>query len=80
VKYKAGDLVLIKDIHILLRMCRARPDLPRLQPLRLKNTLGIITKVEKHSKERDNTYIWYSQVDQKEYYFYQDEVDGEVIK
>jgi hypothetical protein len=74
--------------------------LPRLRPrllprpllllrlhLRLNNTYGIITEVEKHSEifkenstENDNGYIWYSQVDGKEYYFYEDEVDGEVFK
>jgi hypothetical protein len=77
-KYKVGDLVLLKDIRLPLRL-RVRPH--------LHNTLGIITEVEKHSNifekdlsESDNGYIWYSQVDNKEYYFYQDEVDGEVIK
>ena len=88
-KYQVGDLVLLKDIHPplhpLLRLplpLRLRPRLP----LRLKNTFGIITEVEKHSDifekgstENDNGYIWYSQVDGKEYYFYQDEVDSEVI-
>ena len=80
-KYKVGDLVLLKDIY-----SRFRPR-PRPHPhLRLNNTFGIITEVEKHtdlfgndSTENDNGYIWYSQVDGKEYYFYQDEVDGEVI-
>jgi len=94
-KYKVGVVVLIKDIrlrphlrpHLRLRLPRLR--LPRLRPrLRphLLNTLGIITEVEKHtdlfekdSTPVDNGYIWYSQVDGKEYYFYQDEVDGEVI-
>lgn len=88
-KYKVGDLVLVKDIRP-----RPRPPLrlllhPRLRllpHLRLKNTFGIITEVEKHtdlfeksSTENDNGYIWYSQVDNKEYYFYEDEVDCEVI-
>ena len=67
-KYQVGDLVLIKDMYPLL--------LPRP---RLKNTFGIITKVEKHSRENINIYAWYSQVDGKEYHFYQDEFDGEVI-
>jgi hypothetical protein len=74
-KYKVGDLVLVKDI-LLRPIIHPRPRLP----LRLKNTLGIITEVEKHSIENDNAYIWYSQVDGKECYFYEDEVDGEVIK
>ena len=88
-KYKVGDLLLIKDIRP-----RPRPRLllhPRLR-LRLHlhphlhNTIGIITEVEKHSDifekdstENDNGYIWYSQVDGREYYFYQDEVECEVI-
>jgi len=92
-KYQVGDLVLLKDIHphprpnprprLRLRL-HLRLRLPLL--LRLKNTFGIITKVEKHSHifkkgstENDNGYIWYSQVDGKEYYFYEDEVDCEVI-
>jgi hypothetical protein len=94
-KYQVGHVVVVKDIlfrfHPLLHL---RPRhvllLQLLLPLRLqyhlKNTFGIITGVEEHtdlyekdSTENDNGYIWYSQVDQKEYYFYQDEVDGEVI-
>ena len=82
-KYKVGDLLLVKDIHLspLLRPHLCLHLLPRL-----KNTFGIITKVKKHtdlyergSTENDNAYIWYSQADNKEYYFYQDEIDGEVI-
>ena len=83
-KYQVGDLILLKDI------CLRHPLHLRshyiLDP-KLRNTLGIIVTVEKHtdifecgSKENDNGYIWYSQTDQKEYHFYQDEVDGEVIK
>jgi hypothetical protein len=82
-KYQVGDILLIKDI-------RPRPRLRRrLRPrphLLLHNTIGIITEVEKHSDifEKDSTpddngYIWYSQVDGREYYFYQDEVAGEVL-
>ena len=69
-KYQIGDLLLVKDID------------PRLN-----NTFGIITAVEKHtdifqkdSTENDNGYIWYSQVDNAEYYFFEDEVVGEVVK
>jgi len=85
-KYQVGDLILVKDIRLLPRLrLRLRLHLhPRLHP-RLLNTLGIITEVHKHSDffrsgstEDDNGCIWYSQVDGKEYYFYQDEVDGEV--
>jgi hypothetical protein len=79
-KYQVGELVLVKNI-------RPRPPLLLRLHLRLNNTYGIITEVEKHSEifkenstENDNGYIWYSQVDGKEYYFYEDEVDGEVFK
>ena len=87
-KYQVGDLVLIKNInpHLLLR-----PRLhPRLHPrprLLLLNTYGIIIEVEKHtdifekdSTEKDNGYTWFSQVDQMEYYFYEEELEGEVVK
>jgi hypothetical protein len=83
-KYKVGDLILVKKCEYKSRP--HLPLLPRLHP-RLHNTIGIITEVEKHSDifekdstENDNGYIWYSQVDGKEYYFYQDEVECEVIK
>ena len=83
-KYQVGDLILIKNIVPRLR---PRPH-PRLRlRLLLNNTYGVITAVEKHneifkenSTENDNGYIWHSQVDQKEYYFYENEVEGEVIK
>ncbi len=91
-KYKASDILLVKDINIFPRL-RPHPHLRlhlRLRPLlhpRLHNTLGIITRVEKHSdifesgsNENDNGYIWYSQVDGREYYFFEDEVAGEVLK
>ncbi len=75
-KYKVGDLVCVKDIRPPLHL-----------HLLLNNTFGIITAVEKHndifgkdSTENDNRYIWYSQVDNSEYYFYQDEVVGEVVE
>jgi hypothetical protein len=87
-KYKVGDVLLIKDIHLHLHplpRLHLRPR-PRPRP-RLYNTIGIITEVEKHSDifekhstENDNGYIWYSQVDGREYYFYQDEAECEVFK
>ena len=90
-KYQLGDLVLVKHIPIINRF-RFRWYSPfpcallRLYP-HLINTYGVVTKFEKHgqifksgSTEKDNGYIWYSQTDQKEYYFYEDEVEGEVIK
>ena len=90
-KYQVGDLLLIKDMYLRHRLRLLPPrSRPRLRPrlhLRLHNTIGIITEVEKHtdlfeksSTENDNGYVWYSQVDGKEYYFYQDEVKCEAIK
>ena len=89
-KYNVGDVLFMKKFEYKGRfhpLPRPRP-LPRLRlRLRLQNTFGIITEVEKHtdifkkgSTENDNGYIWYSQVDGKEYYFYEDEVEGEVVK
>ena len=93
-KYQTGDLVLVKEINFhprpLLRL-HPRPH-PHPHPLlhprpRLSNTYGIITKTEKHtdifqkdSTEADNGYVWYSQVDRQEYYFYENEIVGEVVK
>ena len=91
-KYQVGDLVLVKNnnphLHLHLRLLPHLHLHPRLRPhLHLNNTYGIITAVEKHtdifekdSTEKDNGYTWFSQVEQKEYHFYEDEVDGEVIK
>jgi hypothetical protein len=86
VKYKVGDLILVKKCYY-----EARPHPRPLLRLRLRphlhNTIGIITEVEKHSDifekdstENDNGYIWYSQVDGREYYFYEDEVECEVLE
>jgi hypothetical protein len=74
IKYQVGDLLLIKDICPHLRLHIGAFIIPHL-----KNTFGIITKVEKRSRENINIYALYSQVDGKEYHFYQDEFDGEVI-
>jgi hypothetical protein len=83
-KYKVGDLILVKKCEYKFRR-RLLPRL-RLRP-RLHNTIGIITEVEKHSDifekdstENDNGYIWYSQVDGREYYFYEDEAECKVLK
>lgn len=87
-KYQVGDLVLVKQCvwkpRLKARIARGRKSTP---PPHICGTLGIITAVEKHSQlfmevstEDDNGYFWYSQVDQKEYYFYENEVEGEVIK
>jgi hypothetical protein len=87
-KYQVGDFILIKDIHLLPRHLLRLPPLLRPRPrLLLQDTLGIITAVEKHSDifpndstENDNGYILYSQVDGNEYYFYENEVEGEILK
>jgi hypothetical protein len=90
-KYEVGDILFVKKCEY-----KSHPSynpthnyLPfhlRLRP-RLHNTVGIITEVHKHSdifrsgsKENDNVYIWLSQVDRKEYYFYEDEIECEVLK
>jgi hypothetical protein len=87
-KYKVGDLILVKKCDYEPRP-RLRPH-PHLRPPplpHLHNTIGIITEVEKHSDifEKDSTpddngYIWYSQVDGRKYYFYEDEVECEVLE
>jgi hypothetical protein len=90
-KYKVGDLILVKKCYYEPRLHPRLRLPPRLRPhphphLHLYNTIGIITEVEKHSDifekhstENDNGYIWYSQVDGREYYFYEDEAECEVI-
>ena len=77
-KYKVGDLLLVKHCEYKHRL-RPRPE--------LFNSYGIVTEAIKHSDawegestNSDNTYVWFSQIDSKEYYFYEDEVTGEVIK
>ena len=52
----------------------------------LYNSYGIVTEAIKHSDvwedestNSDNTYVWFSQIDGKEYYFYEDEITGEII-
>jgi len=91
-KYRVGDVLFMKKCEYKgrLHLLPLPLSLPRFRPLsllRLQNTFGIITEVEKHtdifekgSTENDNGYIWYSQVDGKEYHFYENEVEGEVIK
>ena len=70
-KFNIGDLVKFNEF------CSRRR---RLLP-HLINTYGIIMCTEKHneifkkgsSTDDDNGYVWLSQIDQKEYYFYEDE-------
>ena len=57
-KYQVGDLILIKNIDFRLR------PLPRL-PLRLQNTYGIITAVEKDSTEKDKVMFGFHKLMEK---------------
>ena len=85
-KYSVGDLLLVKCCEF--KPC-PRPGLyPRLCDFpELFNSYGIVTEVIKHSDawegqstSHDNVYVWYSQIDGKEYCFCENEVTGEVIK
>ena len=84
-KYNVGDLLLVKH-------CEYKPRPHRHPRLRLRahpelfNSYGIVTEVIKHidvwegqSTSDDNVYIWFSQVDGKEYYFFENEITGEVV-
>ena len=91
-KYQVGDLLLVKEciykprrLLLLLRL------LPRRHPLHprheLFNSYGIITGAIKHSDawegestNGDNVYVWFSQIDSKEHFFYEDEVTVEVVE
>ena len=86
-KYKVGDLVLLNHCEYKPRPpWTRRNELPQSD---LYNSYGIITKVEKHIEilvnpsgypsEKDNGYIWFSQVDGIEYYLYEDEITGEIV-
>jgi hypothetical protein len=90
-KYNVGDLLLVKFCEFKPR--HLRPDLrPRLHPrLRLRpelfNSYGIVTEAIKHSDawegestSDDNFYVWYSQIDSKEYYFFENEITVEVVE
>ena len=83
-KYNVGDILFVKKCEYKSRSrCRRRLDIyPHLH-----NTVGIITQVHKHSDifesgstDYDNGYIWLSQVDGKEYHFYENEIECEVLK
>jgi len=93
-KYQVGDLVFVKDVNSdAFHWNRPLPHLPlrlhlhpHLHP-HLVKSFGIITQAIKnnvywksHSTSDDNIYVWFSQIDGKEYRFYENEVDGEVIK
>ena len=89
-KYQVGDILFVKKCewkyHPLLRLDLLLHPRLDLYP-HLDNTVGIITEVHKHSDifrsgstENHNLYIWLSQVDRKEYWFYEDEIECEVLK
>jgi hypothetical protein len=83
-KYKVGDVFHLEKFEFGLRAHRPG----RLRPRwRHRNTVGIITAVEKHtdifesgSSEGDNCYIWFSQIDGKQYCFYENEVEGSILR
>jgi hypothetical protein len=90
-KYQVGDLLLIKHCEYKLRP-RLRPRPVILPYFRLYyrremfNSFGIVTEAIKHSDawegettSDENVYIWFSQIDGKEYYFCEDEIAGEVV-
>jgi hypothetical protein len=94
-KYSVGDLLLIKDIEYnaqfqlrpRLRHRRIRPRPCDYLRHELFNSYGIVTEAIKHSDlfekgstEKDNGYVWFSQIDSKEHFFYEDEVIGEVVE
>ena len=75
-KFNVGDLIRLDKILPRLRL---RPHLH----LHLINTYGIIMSTEKHneifekdSTDDDNGYVWLSQIEQKEYYSYEDEISA----
>jgi hypothetical protein len=87
-KYSVGDLLLVKDCAYRLRRPRLNFRLGNPISRHLFNTFGIITKINNHndvwqnngSSEKDNVYLWFSQIDGTEYYFVEEEMIGEVYK
>ena len=84
-KYSVGDLLLVKHYKYKYRLLRARRRLHLRQ--KLFNGYGIVIQAIKHSDawqgestSDDNAYVWFSQLDGKEYYFCEDEVTGEVVE
>ena len=85
-KYNVGDLLFVKHCEYKPRI---RPRLRLCDYLHheLHNSYGIVTQAVKHSDAWEgesandyNTYAWFSQIDGKECYFYEDEVTGEVVE
>ena len=85
-KYSVGDLLLVKHYKYKYRLLLPRLRLLLLPRQKLFNGYGIVIQAIKHSDawrgestSDDNAYVWFSQLDGKEYYFCEDEVTGEVI-
>ena len=85
-KYSVGDLVLVKHCEYKPRWGLRLRFRFRPHP-ELFNSYGIVTEAIKHSDawegestNGDNVYVWFSQIDGKEYYFYENEVTGEVVE
>ena len=84
-KFNIGDLVKFNKFRPRPRprprlLLRPRPLLRHRLYHHLINTYGIIMRTEKHneifekdSTDDDNGYVWLSQIEQKEYYFYENE-------
>ena len=89
-KYQVGDLVFIKHYKHKPRVpfrINARYSFGQLLRHELFNSYGIVTQAIKHSDawegqstNRDNVYIWFSQIDGKQYFFCENEVTGEVVE
>jgi len=85
-KYNVGDLVLIKDCkykyHASYGLRRRFPNFHS----KLLNSFGIITQIIDHTSYLEkggtidnNVYIWFSQLDCIEYFFYENQVTGEIM-
>lgn len=86
-KYKIGDLLLINRFRFKARFNnRLQPrTIPRGNTY-LEGKIGLITCAERYdinfkppSSEEDNGYVFFSNLDGKEYYLYEDELDAEVV-
>jgi hypothetical protein len=89
-KYQVGDLVLLKHCEFKLHhFAIFSPIIRHPRPFpELFHSYGMITWAVNHndywkggeSTNDDNVYVWFSQLDAKEYSFCENEVIGEVIK
>ena len=81
-QFEIGDLVEFKGYTPRPRLHRSVPHLRlRLRPRPRLNSLGIILSCEDHkilwekdSTEDDNGYVWFSQEESTEFYFYENEL------